>query len=81
MLSGIGPESELKRQGIQQVLELPVGKNLQDHCQVPVAAVLGKPVDRARKLGCNSIDMKGMSLKPIPNHVRRFETCLLAPQY
>ena len=79
MLSGIGPESELKRQGIQQVLELPVGKNLQDHCQVPVAAVLGKPVDRARKLGCNSIGIKGMSPKPIANHVWSFETCLLAP--
>ena len=79
MLSGIGPGSELKGQGIRQVLELPVGKNLQDHCQVPVAAVLGKPVDRARKLGGNSIDMKGMSLKPIPYHVLSFDTCLLAP--
>ena len=57
MLSGIGPGGELRRQGIQQVLELPVGKNLQDHCQVPVAAVLGKPVDRARKLGSNLIDI------------------------
>ena len=36
MLSGIGPKSELRRHGIEQVLELPVGRNLQDHCQVLV---------------------------------------------
>ena len=34
MLSGIGPKIELRRHGIKQVIELPVGKNLQDHCQV-----------------------------------------------
>ena len=52
MLSGIGPRSELTEiHGIEQVLDLPVGRNLQDHCQVPVAAVLGKPMERARKLG------------------------------
>ena len=34
MLSGIGPRDELKKYGIKQVLDLPVGRNLQDHCQV-----------------------------------------------
>ena len=48
MLSGIGPKSELRRYGIKQVLDLPVGKNLQDHCYVPVAAILGKPMDGTR---------------------------------
>ena len=51
MLSGIGPKSELRRHGIKQVIDLPVGKNLQDHCQVPVAAVLGKPMDSTRIFG------------------------------
>ena len=31
MLSGIGPKSELSKYDIQQVSELPVGKNLHDH--------------------------------------------------
>ena len=51
MLSGIGPESELRRHEIKQVIDLPVGENLQDHCQVPVAAILGKPMDRTRIFG------------------------------
>ena len=34
MLSGIGPRDELKKYNIRQVAELPVGKNLQDHCMV-----------------------------------------------
>ncbi|XP_042911349.1 glucose dehydrogenase [FAD, quinone] isoform X1 [Parasteatoda tepidariorum] len=32
MLSGIGPKEELKKHGIPLVADLPVGKNLQDHC-------------------------------------------------
>ena len=32
MLSGIGPEDELRRHGIEPLLDLPVGQNLQDHC-------------------------------------------------
>ena len=51
MLSGIGPESELRRHEIKQVIDLPVGENLQDHCQVPVAAILRKPMDRTRIFG------------------------------
>ncbi|OXU27428.1 hypothetical protein TSAR_004925 [Trichomalopsis sarcophagae] len=31
MLSGIGPVDELKQAGIKQILELPVGRNLQEH--------------------------------------------------
>ena len=39
MLSGIGPEEELKRHGLRTVVALPgVGKNLQDHYECPVVA-------------------------------------------
>lgn len=39
MLSGIGPESELKRHGIETRVHLPgVGENLQDHHEVPIIA-------------------------------------------
>ncbi|XP_036147138.1 glucose dehydrogenase [FAD, quinone] [Monomorium pharaonis] len=31
MLSGIGPEAHLREMGISKVIDLPVGKNLQDH--------------------------------------------------
>jgi choline dehydrogenase-like flavoprotein len=34
MLSGVGPEDHLKAHGIQVLHDLPVGQNLQDHCQV-----------------------------------------------
>ena len=34
MLSGIGPKTELEKYKITQVADLPVGKNLQDHCMV-----------------------------------------------
>ena len=34
MLSGIGPKEELEKYKIRQVVDLPVGKNLQDHCMV-----------------------------------------------
>ena len=39
MLSGIGPQAELEKHGISIVADLPgVGKNFQDHCEVPVIA-------------------------------------------
>ncbi|MBB2974089.1 GMC family oxidoreductase N-terminal domain-containing protein [Mesorhizobium sp. RMAD-H1] len=39
MLSGVGPEDELARQGIRTKIALPgVGKNLQDHYECPVVA-------------------------------------------
>jgi choline dehydrogenase len=39
MISGIGPEDELKRHGIELKLASPgVGKNLQDHYECPVVA-------------------------------------------
>jgi 4-pyridoxate dehydrogenase len=34
MLSGIGPETHLSKMGIPLVIDLPVGKNLQDHLAV-----------------------------------------------
>ncbi len=37
MLSGIGPAAHLKEIGIAPVLDLPVGKNLQDH---PAALIM-----------------------------------------
>lgn len=36
MLSGIGPAAHLRDHGIDVVADLPVGQNLQDHCEVPV---------------------------------------------
>ena len=39
MLSGIGPQEELSRHGIQTAVSLPgVGRNLQDHYECPVVA-------------------------------------------
>jgi choline dehydrogenase-like flavoprotein len=39
MLSGIGPENELKKHGIKLNVDLPgVGQNFHDHCEVPVIA-------------------------------------------
>ena len=43
MLSGIGPKKELRRHGIEQVLDLPVGQNLQDHCMVFTMFLIHKP--------------------------------------
>ena len=43
MLSGIGPESELKKHNIEQIVDLPVGQNLQDHCLVYAGFRVGKP--------------------------------------
>jgi choline dehydrogenase-like flavoprotein len=37
LLSGIGPAQQLRRFGIEQVSELPVGENLQDHPVVTLA--------------------------------------------
>jgi len=33
LLSGVGPQEDLERLGIPVVADLPVGKNLQDHCR------------------------------------------------
>ncbi|MGH6860978.1 MAG: GMC family oxidoreductase [Phyllobacterium sp.] len=39
MLSGIGPEEQLVRHGLRTLIDLPgVGRNLQDHYEVPVVA-------------------------------------------
>ena len=43
MLSGIGPKSELQKHGIMQILDLPVGQNLQDHPQVYAGFRIKKP--------------------------------------
>ncbi|CAD7079886.1 unnamed protein product [Hermetia illucens] len=45
MLSGVGPESHLKKQGIPLVENLPVGNNLQDHVLAPVFFTFGKTTD------------------------------------
>lgn len=40
MLSGVGPEEELSRHGLATVVDLPgVGRNLQDHHEVPLVAL------------------------------------------
>jgi len=36
LLSGVGPKSQLDKHQIPQIIDLPVGKNLQDHPQVGV---------------------------------------------
>ena len=43
MLSGIGPRKELKKYKIRQVADLPVGKNLQDHCMVMQSVRIHNP--------------------------------------
>ena len=43
MVSGIGPKQELKNHNIKQVLDLPIGQNLQDHPIVPLFVRVGKP--------------------------------------
>ena len=45
MLSGIGPKSELSQFDIKQVVELPVGQNLQDHGSVNIVWKLKNPED------------------------------------
>lgn len=42
MLSGIGPEKQLKKHNIPILHKLPVGKNLQDHPFVPIAFTVHK---------------------------------------
>jgi choline dehydrogenase-like flavoprotein len=45
LLSGIGPADELKQLGIPMVHNLPgVGKNLQDHMDVYIPAVVNQPI-------------------------------------
>jgi choline dehydrogenase-like flavoprotein len=40
VLSGIGPSEELKKHGIEQIMDLPdVGKNLHDHLGIPQRCV------------------------------------------
>ena len=49
MLSGIGPTSELQKHGVKQIKDLPVGRNLQDHCLVLGATFrIGKPEGQGR---------------------------------
>ena len=43
MLSGIGPREELDKYKIKQVVDLPVGKNLQDHCMVMQSVRIHNP--------------------------------------
>ncbi|TXN21548.1 GMC family oxidoreductase N-terminal domain-containing protein [Methylobacterium sp. WL9] len=45
MLSGIGPEAELRRHGIEIAHDLPgVGENLQDHLQIRLMYRVAKPI-------------------------------------
>lgn len=42
MLSGIGPKAELDKHNIPQIVDLPVGKNLQDHPYIPFPLKIAK---------------------------------------
>ena len=42
-MSGIGPNGELRKHGINQLLELPVGQNFQDHCMAYTGFSIGEP--------------------------------------
>lgn len=51
MLSGIGPADELRRHGIQPILDLPgVGRNLAEHPRLPLSFLATKPVTFTREL-------------------------------
>ena len=43
MLSGIGPADHLRSVGIEPVVDLPVGKNLQDHLAVLMMYLAHRP--------------------------------------
>ena len=43
MLSGIGPAAHLREMGIDTVVDLPVGHNLQDHLAVPILYARKEP--------------------------------------
>ncbi|XP_054709909.1 uncharacterized protein LOC129219656 [Uloborus diversus] len=47
MLSGIGPRKELERFKIPVIADLPVGKNMQDHCGVPLLFLLSPSIPSA----------------------------------
>lgn len=44
MLSGIGPQEHLNAVGVQPIVDLPVGKNYQDHMHVSINAVTKEPI-------------------------------------
>jgi len=56
LLSGIGPKEELKKHHIQQIVDLPVGLNLQDHVSIYVS-------------GESSIPSMGTHIQTIPNYL------------
>jgi len=60
LLSGIGPADDIRRAGVQPILDLPgVGKNLQDHVMVSAGYLCKKPVSMA-------------TAESIPNLIRYF---------
>jgi len=69
MLSGIGPAADLTRQGVRPVVDLPgVGRNLQDHVNIPVQFACLDPrlsfarwqrLDRAFWLGLRYVLTRG----------------------
>lgn len=40
MMSGIGPSRQLKEFGIDEIADLPVGRNLQDHVRIPIPVTI-----------------------------------------
>lgn len=50
MLSGIGPDKQLKKHNIPVIRKLPVGRNLQDHLFVPVAFTFHKSTAQPHSL-------------------------------
>ena len=59
MLSGIGPEDELRKHGIEPVIDLPVGQNLQDHISVLTPLRIGNSEGLMTKITLVTEDLIG----------------------
>ena len=56
MLSGLGPESELKKHGIPIIRDIPgIGQNLMDHVMVPVRYHFKAPFDSSEALTATKV--------------------------
>jgi choline dehydrogenase-like flavoprotein len=90
MLSGVGPQEELKKHGIPVVLDLPmVGQNLQDHCFTPLGITM-KPLENSTAEGQSPSPMGWFKLpelmsspeyKALPAHTKKFLQAPTVPHF